>query len=46
MFFSGAGLLKLRLAGVPGQRSLNSWLTAEKPDGFLWDGWLGNTEVS
>lgn len=40
MFLSVAGPLKLRLVAVLGQRSLNSWLTAENPDDFLWDGWL------
>lgn len=40
MFLSVVGPLKPRLAGVLGQRSLNSWLTAENPEDFLWDAWL------
>lgn len=40
MFLSVVGPLKLRPAGVLGQRSLNSWLTAENPEDFLWDAWL------
>lgn len=40
MLRSVAAALKLRPAGVLGQRSLNSWLTAEKPDGFLCGSWL------
>ena len=44
MFLSVVGPLKPRPAGVLGQRSLNSWLTAENPEDFLWEAWLRRKE--